>query len=212
MLHVSQQVEFTFDENDRPTVRWSSDEKPGIQAFGATAPDRASQPATGQGTGQRDHEYVRHCTVSLWAGVDVATGEIVAMVRPRHRSAEFVEFLQALDQKYPSGVKSQLIPDNHFAPTACETRAYLATVPHRFDFALTRHRRPPGLASLRCFFTTLTKQCLKGLRVDSPEELADPGRPVGSLYCVAQSGCGAVSVAMGSPGGRGRAHYLEIAI
>ncbi|MCY0878175.1 MAG: IS630 family transposase [Firmicutes bacterium] len=172
VLHVYQPVEFTFDEHGQPTVRWSSEEKPGIQALGTTAPDRPPQPAPGQGPGQRDPEDVRHGTVSLLAGIDLATGEILAMVRPRHRSAEFVEFLQALDQKYPPGVKIPLILDNHSAHTSRETRAYLATVPNRFDFVFTP-KHASWLNLIAVFFAKLSKQCLKGIRVNSAEELAD---------------------------------------
>ncbi|AEJ40512.1 hypothetical protein TPY_2351 [Sulfobacillus acidophilus TPY] len=172
VLHVYQPVEFTFDDDGQPTVRWSSDEKPGIQALGSTAPDRAPQPATGQGTWQRDHEYVRHGTVSLLAGIDLATGEILGLVRPRHRSAEFVEFLQTLDQKYPTGVKIQIILDNHSAHTSRETRAYLATVPNRFDFVFTP-KHASWLNLIEVFFAKLSKQLLKGIRVNSTDELAD---------------------------------------
>lgn len=170
VLHVYHQVAFAFDADDRPTVRWSYDEKPGIQALGTTAPDRAPQP--GQGTWQRDHEYVRHGTVSLLAGIDLATGEVLGLVRPRHRSAEFIEFLHALDQKYPPGVKIQIILDNHSAHTSRETRAYLATVPNRFDFVFTP-KHASWLNLIEGFFAKLTKQLLQGIRVGSTEELAD---------------------------------------
>jgi hypothetical protein len=77
VLHVYQPVEFTVDEAGQPIVRWSYDEKPGIPTIGSTAPDRAPRLEPGQGTWQRDHEYVRHGTVSLLAGIDLATGEIL---------------------------------------------------------------------------------------------------------------------------------------
>lgn len=173
VLHVYQQVEFAFDEEGRPTVRLSYDEKPGIQALGNTASDRAPRPDTpGQGTWQRDHEYVRHGTLSLLAGIDLATGEIIAVVRPRHRSAEFVEFLQTLDQKYPPDVKIQVVLDNHSAHTSKETRAYLATVPNRFDFVFTP-THASWLNLIEMFFAKLSKQLLKGIRVHSRDELAD---------------------------------------
>ncbi len=172
VLYVYQQVEFTFDDHGQTTVRWSYDEKPGMQALGSTAPDRAPQPATGQGTWQRDPEDVRHGTVSLLAGIDLATGAILGLVRPHHRSAEFVEFLQALDQNYPPEVKLQIILDNHSAHTSRETRAYLATVPNRFDVVFTP-KHASWLNLIAGFFAKLSKQLLKGIRVNSTEELAD---------------------------------------
>ena len=171
VLHVYQQVEFAFDADGRPTVRFSYDEKPGIQALGNTAPDRAPHPDTpGQSTWQRDYEYVRHGTLSLLAGIDLGSGEIVGLVRPRHRSAEFVEFLATLDAKYPVDVKIQVVLDNHSAHTSQDTRAYLATVPNRFEFVFTP-KHASWLNLIEMFFAKLSKQLLHGIRVDSCAEL-----------------------------------------
>jgi transposase len=52
----------------------SYDEKPGIQAIGTTAPDLPPVPAT-HPTICRDHEYKRHGTVTLMAGIDLLTGQ-----------------------------------------------------------------------------------------------------------------------------------------
>ena len=51
----------------------SYDEKPGIQAIGTTAPDRPPLPGTSP-TVMRDHEYKRHGTLTLMAGIDLLTG------------------------------------------------------------------------------------------------------------------------------------------
>src|SRR5262249_23067130 len=45
----------------------------------------------------REHEYKRHGTVSLLAGIDLVTGKVHALVKDRHRSREFIEFLALLD-------------------------------------------------------------------------------------------------------------------
>ena len=45
----------------------------------------------------RDHEYKRHGTVTLMAGIDLLSGHVHAVVRDRHRSREFIEFLGLLD-------------------------------------------------------------------------------------------------------------------
>jgi hypothetical protein len=65
----------------------SYDEKPGIQAIENTAPDLPPSPGM-HGTWSRDHEYVRHGTVSLMAGIDLLTGEVHGQVVDRHRSRE----------------------------------------------------------------------------------------------------------------------------
>jgi hypothetical protein len=78
----------------------SYDEKPGIQAIGNTTPDLPPVPGT-HPTTQRDHEYKRHGTVTLMVGIDLLTGTVHALVKDRHRSREFIEFLNVLDTAYP---------------------------------------------------------------------------------------------------------------
>jgi hypothetical protein len=77
----------------------SYDEKPGIQAIGTTAPDRPPLPGISP-TVMRDHEYKRHGTLTLMAGIDLLTGHVHALVKERHRSREFIEFLKLLDAAY----------------------------------------------------------------------------------------------------------------
>src|SRR5437879_2428231 len=86
----------------------SCDEKPGIQAIATTAPDLPPVPGM-HATFARDHEYKRHGTLSLLAGIDLLTGKVHALVRDRHRSREFIEFLKLLDAAYPTGPAIQLI-------------------------------------------------------------------------------------------------------
>ena len=79
----------------------SYDEKPGIQAIATTSPDLPPEPHV-HATFARDHEYKRHGTVSLLAGIDLLTGKVHALVKDRHRSREFIEFLKLLDAAYPA--------------------------------------------------------------------------------------------------------------
>ena len=92
----------------------SYDEKPGIQAIGTTAPDRPPLPGTSP-TVMRDHEYKRHGTLTLMAGIDLLTGNVHAVVKERHRSREFIEFLKLLDSAYPTDTAIEVILDNHSA-------------------------------------------------------------------------------------------------
>jgi hypothetical protein len=66
----------------------SYDEKPAIQAIATTAPDLPPKPGV-YPTFARDHEYKRHGTLSLLAGIDLLTGKVHALVRDHHRSREF---------------------------------------------------------------------------------------------------------------------------
>src|SRR6516165_3035759 len=79
----------------------SYDEKPGIQAIATTAPDLPPEPGRRPSLA-REFEYKRHGTVSLLAGIDLLTGKVHALVKDRHRSREFVEFLKLLDKAYPA--------------------------------------------------------------------------------------------------------------
>src|SRR5208337_2956749 len=106
----------------------SYDEKPGIQAIATTAPDLPPEPGR-QATFARDHEYKRHGTVSLLAGIDLLTGQVHALVKDRHRSREVIEFLKLLDAAYPTHTAIKLILDNHSAHISKETKAWLAEQP-----------------------------------------------------------------------------------
>jgi hypothetical protein len=77
----------------KPVAIVSYDEKPGIQGLATTAPDLPPVPGV-HATFARDHEHKRHGTLSLLAGIDLLTGKVHALVRDRHRSREFIEFLK----------------------------------------------------------------------------------------------------------------------
>src|SRR5271166_3221414 len=125
--------------NKKPTevAIISYDEKPGIQAIETTAPDLPPEPGV-HATFAREHEYKRHGTVSLLAGIDLVTGKVHALVKDRHRSREFIEFLKLADAAYPAHTAIKLILDNHSAHISKETNAWLATRPAgRFEFTFT---------------------------------------------------------------------------
>src|SRR5215468_3902040 len=77
----------------------------------------------------REHECKRHGTVTLIAGINLLTGKVHALVKDRHRSREFIEFLKLLDTAYPSHTAIHLILDNHSAHVSRETQAWLAEQP-----------------------------------------------------------------------------------
>jgi transposase len=150
----------------------SYDEKPGIQAIANTAPDLPPQPGAHL-TFARDHEYKRHGTVSLLAGIDLLTGQVHALVRDRHRSREFIEFLQLLDAAYPAHTAIKVILDNHSAHISKETKAWLAKQPAgRFEFTFTP-KHGSWLNIVEGFFSKLTRSILRHIRVGSKQELKD---------------------------------------
>ncbi len=148
----------------------SYDEKPGIQAIGNTAPDMPPQPGCYPGWA-RDHEYKRHGTLSLLAGIDLLTGKVHASVENRHRSREFVGFLKKLDAAYPTDTAIKLILDNHSAHISKETKAWLATQPkERFTFVFTP-KHGSWLNLVEGFFSKMARSMLRGIRVASRDEL-----------------------------------------
>src|SRR5207237_767410 len=150
----------------------SCDEKPGIQAIATTAPDLPPVPGM-HATFARDHEYKRHGTLSLLAGIDLLTGKVHALVRDRHRSREFVEFLKLLDAAYPASTAIKLILDNHSAHISRETRAWLDTRPTgRFEFTFTP-KHGSWLNLIEGFFSKFARSVLRHIRVASKHELKE---------------------------------------
>lgn len=176
VLLVYKQLEMQFDENgnllpfDEEEVVHvvSYDEKPGIQAIANVADDLP--PTEEHGTIKRDYEYKRLGTVSLLAGIDLQTGEAIPLVSNSHNSADYIEFLKKLDKKYPKGDTIRLVLDNLKVHRAKKVIEYLSTVEGRFEFVFTP-KHASWLNLVESFFSKMTKQMLKGIRVKSKEEL-----------------------------------------
>ncbi|MBU7006232.1 IS630 family transposase [Phosphitispora fastidiosa] len=169
VLIVYKQIEMQFETNEETnTITISYDEKPGIQAIGNVADDLP--PTMKHGFVGRDSEYKRFGTVSLLAGMDLMTGEIIPLVRDTHKSADFVDFLKILDEKYDKAKKIKIVLDNHSAHTSKETRKYLEQHPGRFEFVFTP-KHGSWLNIIESFFGKFARACLKGIRVKSKDEL-----------------------------------------
>lgn len=175
VLLVYKQLEMQFDESgefivsdDSPVHVLSYDEKPGIQAIATTSDDL--MPDERHPTISRDYEYKRLGTLSLLAAIGLQTGEAIPLVKDRHSSSEYIEFLKLLDDKYQKGDKIRIVLDNLKIHTSEATRKYLATVPGRFEFVFTP-KHGSWLNMVEGFFSKMTRQMLKGIRVKSKEEL-----------------------------------------
>ena len=162
------QISETAPAGSHPFLR----RKTGIQAIATTGPDLPPEPGI-HATFARDHEYKRHGTLSLLAGIDLLTGKVYALVRDRHRSREFIEFLKLLNAAYPAGTAIKLILDNHSAHISRETQAWLATQPPgRFAFTFTP-KHGSWLNLVEGFFSKLTRSVLRHIRVASKQELRE---------------------------------------
>jgi len=158
-------------EADRPVAVLSYDEKPGIQAIATTAPDLLPIPHK-HATVQRDHEYKRLGTATLSAAVDLVSGFVHHVVTERHRSREFVAFLERLDAHYPAGMLICLLLDNHSAHCSRETKHFLASKPNRFELVFTP-THAAWLNYVETFFSKVARSVLRRIRVASKAELAD---------------------------------------
>jgi putative transposase len=86
------------------------DEKTQIQALDRT------QPLLPLGLGYLEgvtHDYIRHGTTTLFAALDVATGQVITQCKPRHRHQEFLSFLRKIEDSVPRDLDVHLIVDNY---------------------------------------------------------------------------------------------------
>jgi len=107
-------------------IVFSVDEKSQIQALDRTQP---GLPMKRGRAGTMTHDYKRHGTTTLFAALNVATGEVVGECYDRHRHDEFLVFLKKLDRHTPSDVDLHLIVDNYATHKHADVQAWLARHP-----------------------------------------------------------------------------------
>jgi transposase len=87
----------------------SVDEKTQIQALDRTAPMLPLRPGQVE---RHTHDYERHGTTSLFAALDVATGQVIGECHRRHRAVEFRSFLDTIEASVPADLEVHVILDN----------------------------------------------------------------------------------------------------
>lgn len=90
------------------------DEKTQIQALNRTQPVFPMLPGT---PARASHDYVRHGTSSLYAALNLTTGQVLGSLHARHRSQEFLAFLKKIDANVPADLDCHVVLDN--ASTHC---------------------------------------------------------------------------------------------
>src|SRR6476659_8246557 len=85
------------------------DEKAQIQALDRSAPVLPLLPGV---PARQTHDDVRHGTTNLYAALDVASGQVIAEMTPRHRAAEFRRFLNLIDSSLPAQLDVHVVLDN----------------------------------------------------------------------------------------------------
>jgi transposase len=109
------------------------DEKSQIQALDRSAPVLPMMPGMPE---RRTHDYVRHGITTLFAALNVATGEITGSIHRRHRAIEFKKFLTKLDKDTPGDLDVHLICDNYATHKSPSVAKWLAEHP-RFHMHFT---------------------------------------------------------------------------
>ena len=125
-----------LDPPDRALVL-CVDEKSQVQALDRTQPLLPMGPGTPE---RHTHDYARHGTTSLFAALNVATGEVIGRCHRRHRAREFLKFLDHLDatvEREP-GVEIHLILDNYGTHKTAAVRRWFVRHPeYRLHFTPT---------------------------------------------------------------------------
>ena len=155
------------DPSERAVV-FAFDEKSQIQALDRTQP---GLPLKKGRAGTMTHDYKRHGTTTLFAALDVATGEVVHECLPRHRHQEFLRFLRKIERSVASELDIHVILDNYATHKHPAVRAWLDKHPRvHFHFIPTSSS---WLNLVERFFSELTTRQLKRLAVTSVDQLIE---------------------------------------
>jgi len=134
------------------------DEKSQVQALDRTQPLLPMTPGQAE---RRTHDYVRNGTTSLFAALNVATGEVIGQCHRRHRHQEFLKFLNELDTKLTRepGVEIHLVLDNYGThKTAAVKRWFLRHPEYRLHFTPTSGS---WLNQVERFFAEITEKRIR---------------------------------------------------
>ena len=134
----------------------SVDEKCQIQALDRTQP---GLPWKKGRCGTMTHDYKRHGTTTLFAGMNVADGSIISTFMPTHNHQDWIRFLKLIHQQIPRDKDIHLILDNYSAHKTPEIRGWLQKHP-RFHLHFTP-TSSSWLNQVERFFRDLTDKCVR---------------------------------------------------
>jgi len=142
------------------------DEKTAVQALERAQPLLPLQPRQPE---RRSHDYFRHGSLDLFAALNVATGEVLGQMKARHRSAEFVQFLDAIDEQVPRYLAVHVVLDNLSTHKTPRVKRWLQRHP-RFALHFTP-THASWLNQVERWFAGLTEQQLRRGSHRSKKEL-----------------------------------------
>ncbi len=144
------------------------DEKSQCQALERT------QPMLPMGLGYVEgvtHDYERHGTLTLFAALDIACGEVIASTHKRHRHQEFLKFLRQIDKETPAELDLHIIVDNYNTHCHPKVKTWLAKHP-RFHFHFTP-TYSSWLNQVERWFGIITQQAIRRGSFRGVKDLAD---------------------------------------
>lgn len=142
------------------------DEKSQIQALDRTQP---GLPLKKGRASTMTHDYKRNGTTTLFAALDVKTGQVIGECLPKHRAKEFIRFLKTIDRVIAKGLDLHLICDNYATHKTPTVKAWLARHP-RFKL----HFTPTSASWLNLverLFAEITRQRIRRGVFKSVDEL-----------------------------------------
>lgn len=144
-----------LDPPDRAIVL-CVDEKSQVQALNRTQPILALAPGV---PARQSHDYERHGVTSLFAALNVATGETISKCHRRHRHQEFLQFLTQIDAALPADVEVHLVMDNYGTHKVEKVRKWFARHPrYRIHFTPTS---ASWLNLVERLFGEVTERCVR---------------------------------------------------
>jgi transposase len=147
-------------------VVFSVDEKSQIQALDRTQP---GLPMKKGRAGTMTHDYKRNGTTTLFAALNVATGEVLQECLPRHRHDEFLRFLKKIERETAKELEIHVIADNYATHKHPEVKAWLAKRPR-----VTMHFTPTSASWVNLverFFAEITEKAIRRGAFQNVQEL-----------------------------------------
>jgi transposase len=144
------------------------DEKSQIQALDRTAPILPLRPGLPE---RQTHDYQRHGTTTLFAAFNILNGKVIGTCQERHRSREFVRFLNHLEKNLPADQEVHLIMDNYCTHKSAEVQRWLKPRKRkRFHFHFTP-TSSSWLNQVERFFARITGRMIRRGTFHSADEL-----------------------------------------
>jgi transposase len=132
------------------------DEKSQVQALDRTQPSLPMKPGR---AGTMTHDYKRHGTTTLFAALNVVTGNVIGKCFDRHRHDEFLRFLRLVDTQVPRGLQIHMILDNYGTHSHPDVKAWLTKHP-RFHLHFTP-TSSSWLNQVERFFGKITDKAIR---------------------------------------------------